>query len=349
MGKGVAREGLLWPKLRGYWHPVAFAEDADDGPLAVTLLDERVAVCRIGGQVRAFRDLCVHRGTPVSLGWVQDDTLVCAYHGWAYREDGRCVRIPSIPPKHPIPKKACLTPYHATERYGLLWVCLAEKPRIPIPDVPEFEDPAYRVMFRQKKTWDCSAARAIENFFDLAHFPWIHEGILGDRDHPLAPEVNVSREGELIRVVVDNPADAVHPVAHKRNYRITRPFFIHQRKEEAGDKTETYIFTCLPHSTSETTRFMLMMRNFNLDTPEYKHAPYTMRGDEVTSPVRGFRGKLPKYVATHNQIGEQDRVIVERQRPEELPLDLAEEFHLKGPDAMALAYRRALGELGVEA
>ena len=77
MGKGVAREGLLWPKLREYWHPVAFAEDADDGPLAVTLLDERVAVCRIGGQVRAFRDLCVHRGTPISLGWVEDDTLVC--------------------------------------------------------------------------------------------------------------------------------------------------------------------------------------------------------------------------------------------------------------------------------
>ena len=27
MGKGVAREGLLWPKLREYWHPVAFAEE----------------------------------------------------------------------------------------------------------------------------------------------------------------------------------------------------------------------------------------------------------------------------------------------------------------------------------
>ncbi len=74
-----------------------------------------------------------------------------------------------------------------------------------------------------------------------------------------------------------------------------------------------------------------------------------MRGEEVTSPVGGFDGRLPKYVATHNLIVEQDRVIVERQRPEELPLDLAEEFHLKGPDAMALVYRRALGELGVEA
>ena len=82
----------------------------------------------------------------------------------------RCVRIPSAPSTHPIPQKACLTSYLATERYGLIWVCLAEKPCIPVPDVPEFEDDRFRVMFRQKKTWDCSAARAIENFFDLAHF-----------------------------------------------------------------------------------------------------------------------------------------------------------------------------------
>ena len=41
-------------------------------------------------------------------------------------------------------------------------------------------------------------------------------------------------------------------------------------------------------------------------------------------------------------------MIVENQRPEELPLDLAEELHVKGPDAVALAYRRFLAELGVE-
>ena len=43
---------------------------------------------------------------------------------------------------------------------------------------------------------------------------------------------------------------------------------------------------------------------------------------------------------------EQDRVIVEAQRPEELPLDLSEELHLRGPDSTALEYRRRLRELG---
>jgi len=44
----------------------------------------------------------------------------------------------------------------------------------------------------------------------------------------------------------------------------------------------------------------------------------------------------------------QDRAIVERQRPEELPVDLSEELHLKGPDAGTLQYRGMLGAIGVD-
>ena len=100
-------ESQLWPALHEYWHPVCWSKEATDKPLAVKLLDERVVVCRINGETRAFRDLCVHRGTPLSLGWVEGEHLVCAYHGWAYNAEGKCTRIPSIPPEHPIPKKAC--------------------------------------------------------------------------------------------------------------------------------------------------------------------------------------------------------------------------------------------------
>ncbi|MDP6483640.1 MAG: Rieske (2Fe-2S) protein, partial [Nitrospinota bacterium] len=72
------REGALWPALREYWHPVAFADELkDDKPLAVTLLDERLAICRLGGKPRAFYDLCIHRGTPISLGWVEGESIVC--------------------------------------------------------------------------------------------------------------------------------------------------------------------------------------------------------------------------------------------------------------------------------
>ncbi|MCI0622692.1 MAG: hypothetical protein L0387_13705 [Acidobacteria bacterium] len=46
-------------------------------------------------------------------------------------------------------------------------------------------------------------------------------------------------------------------------------------------------------------------------------------------------------------IMQQDKVIVENQHPEQLPLDLSEELHIKGPDAVAIEYRRLLAELGV--
>src|SRR5436305_11989874 len=90
-----AAEQLLYAALRRYWHPVLFADDLADKPRGVTLLGERVAVVRLGGGVSAFRDLCVHRGSALSVGRVIDgDKLMCRYHGWTYDAGGACARIP---------------------------------------------------------------------------------------------------------------------------------------------------------------------------------------------------------------------------------------------------------------
>src|SRR5688572_25748500 len=109
--------------MRRFWHPVAYADELGPGPQKVMLLGEEIALARLGGEVRAFRDLCAHRGTPMSLGWVEDDQLRCAYHGWTYGPDGVCTAIPA---RHGpvIPKRARLHPYLARERGGLIWVCL---------------------------------------------------------------------------------------------------------------------------------------------------------------------------------------------------------------------------------
>jgi vanillate O-demethylase monooxygenase subunit len=45
-------------------------------------------------------------------------------------------------------------------------------------------------------------------------------------------------------------------------------------------------------------------------------------------------------------IFEQDRRVVESQRPERVPFDLAAEMHLKF-DAVAMTYRRAMREAGL--
>jgi len=62
-------EVRLYGSMRRFWHPVAYSSDLKSGPLKAVLLGEEIVLARLGGSVRAFRDLCVHRGTPLSLGW----------------------------------------------------------------------------------------------------------------------------------------------------------------------------------------------------------------------------------------------------------------------------------------
>ena len=128
------------PKTTGealchYWHPVAKSTEVANQPFKAKLLDQPLVLWRSNGRVAAFYDLCIHRGTPLSLGWIEHGELICAYHGWRYRADGACTRIPSLPPDREIPARARANSFRAEERYGLIWVCLAE-PRAGIPEFP---------------------------------------------------------------------------------------------------------------------------------------------------------------------------------------------------------------------
>jgi phenylpropionate dioxygenase-like ring-hydroxylating dioxygenase large terminal subunit len=317
-------ESELWPALRHYWLAVALSSDVSEKPKAVRLLDERLVLVRLSGQPVCFRDLCIHRGTPLSLGWVEGDRLICAYHGWNYNCEGLCVRIPALAAGRPIPDKARVPAYRCAERYGLIWVCL-ENPRASIPECPEFDDPGYHHYLVGPFTWKCGAARSIENFVDQAHFPWVHEGILGDRRNPEVIPVDVQRTTEELRYRFKDRPNPMHPLPHTRVYRIFRPFTIHQRKERSGGEAEVSFFTVSPHSAAESTNYLYVFRNFQLtDT------------DEST------RYELDVKIML------QDQVILENQRPEELPLDLSAELHIKGQDAVAVEYRCMMAELGVK-
>ena len=62
------------------------------------LLGEPLALYRdSGGTARAVSDLCIHRGTAISLGWIDGDEIVCPYHGWHYGTDGACTPSRSSP------------------------------------------------------------------------------------------------------------------------------------------------------------------------------------------------------------------------------------------------------------
>src|SRR6478735_7815704 len=86
------------PGLAHYFHPIATAAEVTREPKVFPLLGEDVLVFRTSDGPVAFRDLCIHRGTRLSLGDVTaEGNIRCPYHGWEYDATGACVRIPSLP------------------------------------------------------------------------------------------------------------------------------------------------------------------------------------------------------------------------------------------------------------
>ena len=73
------------PVLINDWHPVARLSDLDtQNPIGTRLLGEDIVIWRTGERVLAWQDLCVHRGTRLSIGKIEGECLACPYHGWTY-------------------------------------------------------------------------------------------------------------------------------------------------------------------------------------------------------------------------------------------------------------------------
>ena len=191
--------------LRACWHPVAFAESIGGDPVALKLLDEPLVAWRDGdGVPHVLSDICIHRGTALSLGRIEGGEIVCPYHAWRYAANGVCTRIPQLADPTRVPAKARVASFACQERYGLLWVALDDA-RWPLPEVAEFEDPASNVVDAGPYAWKSDASRQLENFTDFGHFPWVHPGLLGDPSRPVVPEHTVETDGHVLRYRIVRP------------------------------------------------------------------------------------------------------------------------------------------------
>jgi phenylpropionate dioxygenase-like ring-hydroxylating dioxygenase large terminal subunit len=312
------------PVLLHDWHVVAAAAQLREGkPLAVRLLDEDVVLWRVGGAIAAWRDLCVHRGTRLSLGRVEGQHLICPYHGWTYNQDGQCIRFPAHPQQKP-PATARATVYQAQEKYGWIWVTLGQ----PVHDVPTFvqwNDTSFRKVACGPYLIQASGPRAIENFLDVTHFPYVHQGLLGDPAHPEVDdyEVEVSADGVTakdISVWQPDPDGTGQGARVTYTYRVLRPLTATFIKSSTGPKFAMY-FTITPLSERQSLAWMYVAMDY---------------GNLTDEQIRQFQDDIIK----------QDIPIVESQRPELLPLDLQAELHLRS-DRTAIAYRKWLRALGL--
>lgn len=101
-----------------------------------------VAVRGEDGRVRAFRNACRHRGTPIASGTGCAKALVCPYHAWTYRLDGGLEYVPHEDGFPGLDKDTHgLVPVVAEERLGIIFVTQDPSPEskaeVPWQGLPE--------------------------------------------------------------------------------------------------------------------------------------------------------------------------------------------------------------------
>ena len=318
------------PVLIDDWHPLAAASALGPGSITpAQLLGTELALWRASdGSPRAWLNRCPHRGTRFTIGKIENDHLVCAYHGWRFATDGRCDAIPALPDFVP-PKAACATSYPVRESHGLVWASLGA-PRQGPPEFPEASGAGLRTVVCGPYDVASSGPRIVENFLDMAHFAYVHHGILGD---PARPEVKDYQVQPLEGGgVLATGCFAWQPRANsvieggtevEYSYRVTRPLTaVLTKVPQAQQNFREAIVLHVQPIEEELSRAWIVMANSD-------------RGQSEQS-LRAFQ----------NQIFLQDRPILENQQPRRLPLRPGAELPVAS-DRMSQAYRRYLGEQGL--
>lgn len=321
-----------WDALYPFWYPIAFSRDVTDKPLTATLLDQRLVIWRTSEGISVANDICLHRGIPLSMGWVKDDYLVCKYHGFHYSAEGQCVKVPANP-EASIPKKLCLKTYPVKEAYGLVWTSLSGGDQYPLPEMPSWDDPDYQQILPDAVNLEAAAGRQIEGFLDVAHFAFVHTETFGDINNPVVPRYEVTPTEHGLRAeylsTVSNFPKALQdraPADFKwlRIFDVFLPFAARLTVHFPGEGRLCILNAASPISARKTRVFVPICRNFDQDMP--------------LEPVYEF----------NYQVFEEDKEVVEAQYPEDLPLDMSAESHI-GADKTSIAYRRGLRSLGLGA
>ena len=192
--------------LRHSWFPVARSADVAGKPVQAVLLGEKLAVYRgADNRARVTANRCPHRGGSLGHGAVEGNDIACPYHGWRFSGDaGKCSYVPSLADQSKIPPRAGVKTYLAVERFGHVWTCL---------DDPVTELYAPSSWDRLDLVWlaadpipsPTGVGVAIENFRDVAHFPFVHKVSMGPTPEVVEP-LQVRRDG--LDIYMDRPLNA---------------------------------------------------------------------------------------------------------------------------------------------
>ena len=216
------------------------------------------------------------------------------------------------------------------ERYGYIWASIG-RPEKPLMAMPEFDEPGRRLVVCGVITVRTSGPRIIENFLDMAHFPYVHPGVLGSEASTEVLKYKAEHRTDVDEVWATDcgfrqpQAMAASEGAAEVDYlyRVAQPFSAVLYKTSPGKTGAFDLIGIFVQPRAETLSdvhcFMLVF-------------------DEASSD--------DYLVQWQQSIFLQDRIILENQKPLRLPLGRKAELPIPA-DSMSLVYRKWLREHGL--
>jgi phenylpropionate dioxygenase-like ring-hydroxylating dioxygenase large terminal subunit len=214
------------------------------------------------------------------------------------------------------------------EKYGHVWTTLGQ-PNKPLFSIPEFDEPDRRTITAGAVRVKASGLRLVENFLDMAHFPFVHTDILGVPEQPEVVKYDVEiRDDE---VWADNcrfyqpkaAATSFGGIMTDYTYRVLSPFNV-------------MLYKSCPSAPDRMDVICLFIQPIE---PDYSYA----------LPVLGVIDSASTdtdVIHFQQTIFLQDRIILENQRPSLLPLSPRMETPTRA-DLVSVVYRRWLKEKGL--
>lgn len=282
------------PAVRDLWHPVAALDELSPGCTMHTQLLGRGIVVTLSAD-----------GHPSA--WPS------AENGSA--PDGGAERAERLPTK---------------AAYEFVWTSLGAPPA-EIFSIPECDEPDRRNLSAGTIGVRVSAPRAVENFLDMGHFPYVHAGILGQ-----APRT------EVLEYVVE-----VDPSSNDLFARDCEFFQPYAAAAASGGQRSLYtyrvphpycvmLYKSCPIDSSRLDVIALFVQSLSADRVRAHNFMSVIDDQNTDCRLRRFQ----------QHIFGQDKPILENQSPRLLPLDRAEESSVRA-DLASVSYRRWLSRLGV--
>ena len=211
--------------------------------------------------------------------------------------------------------------------YGYLWTTLGDPQ--PLFAIPEADEPDRRVLNAATIGIATSAPRAVENFLDMGHFPFVHAGVLGAEPHTEVVDYRVDVvDGEVWATGCRFPQPKAAPGSSASamtdyTYRVPHPYC-------------TILYKSCPFDESRRDVIGLFLQPMGEEAVRANMLLCVVDPISTDTEIRRF------------QLGifSQDKPILENQVPRRLPLSPIAETPIRA-DKSAIAYRRWLSEMGL--